>query len=247
MKNIFRISRIILLILSVFLLHSCKKDKSTPNLTYGKVTDIDGNVYKTIIIGTQTWMAENLKSTRYSNSDLIGTTTPATKDISGESTPKYQWAYDGNENNVSIYGRLYTWYSVTDSRNVCPNGWHIPTDVDWTTLTDFLVSKGYGYGLSENIAKSMAATSGWTTSTIPGTVGNDQPSNNSSGFTALPGGGRANYGPFFFHLGDSGYWWTLKGDNTYGYGWTISCGEKSIGGLNSIKWYGCSVRCVKDN
>ena len=134
------------------------------------VKDIDGNVYRTITIGTQVWMAENLKTTKYRNGDLIGTTTPATLVIEGESTPKYQWAYDGNESNVATYGRLYTWYVATDSRNVCPIGWHVPTDAEWTTLTDYLIKNGYGYGdgyKGMDIAKSMAATSGWVADETP--------------------------------------------------------------------------------
>ncbi len=93
----------------------------------GTVTDIDGNVYKIVTIGTQKWMAENLKVTKYRNGDLIGTTTPASKDISTESSPKYQWAYNGtaNADTINTYGRLYTWYAVTDNRSVCPTGWHI--------------------------------------------------------------------------------------------------------------------------
>ena len=67
-------------------------------------------------------MVENLKTTKYLNGDLIGTTAPDTLDISGESTPKYQWAYEGNESNVMAYGRLYTWYAATDSRGICPTG-----------------------------------------------------------------------------------------------------------------------------
>ena len=106
------------------------------------VKDIDGNIYRTITIGTQVWMAENLKTTRYRNGDLIGTTTPATLVIEGESAPKYQWAYDGNESNVATYGRLYTWYVATDSRNVCPIGWHVPTDAEWTVLTEFTALPG---------------------------------------------------------------------------------------------------------
>lgn len=103
------------------------------------VKDIDGNAYRTITIGTQVWMAENLKTTRYRNGDLIETTTPATLDIEGERTPEYQWAYDGNESNVATYGRLYTWYVATDSRNVCPTGWHVPSDDEWIVLTDYLI------------------------------------------------------------------------------------------------------------
>ena len=129
MKNIFRISGGILLILSIFLFHSCKKDVLIPH-NYGAVTDIDGNVYKTIIIGVQTWMAENLRTKRYNNGDLIETTTPATLDINAEIIPKYQWAYSGYEDNVATYGRLYTWYTLTDSRKVCPSGWHVPSDAE---------------------------------------------------------------------------------------------------------------------
>ena len=109
---------IIVVLLSTFIIQSCRKevDKEVDNT----IKDIDGNVYITVTIGTQVWMVENLKTTKYRNGDLIGTTTPATKDITNETTPKYQWAYNGNESNVDIYGRLYTWYAVTDSRNICP-------------------------------------------------------------------------------------------------------------------------------
>src|SRR5664279_2839934 len=129
MKNIIRILEKILFI---FLINYCKKDIC--NL----IENIDGNVYTSVNIGTQVWMVGNLKTTKYSNGELIGTTTPATLDISLETTPKYQWAYDGNESDVSIYGRLYTWYAVTDSRNICPTGWHVPTDAEWTTLNTYL-------------------------------------------------------------------------------------------------------------
>ena len=102
------------------------------------VTDIDGNQYNTVTIGNQVWMAENLKTTKYQNGDEIGTTTPATLDISGETSPKYQWAYNGSEANVNTYGRLYTWYAVADERNICPAGWHVPSDDEWKTLEMFL-------------------------------------------------------------------------------------------------------------
>ena len=166
------------------------------------VKDIDGNVYPTITIGTQVWMAENLKTTKYRNGDLIGTTTPATLDIEGEITPKYQWAYAGNESNVATHGRLYTWYVATDSRNVCPKEWYVPTDAEWTTLTDYLIKKGYGYGggyKGMDIAKSLAATSGSVADETPGSTGNDQLSNNSTGFTAITGGARLEDGNLIAH------------------------------------------------
>jgi uncharacterized protein (TIGR02145 family) len=83
---------------------------------------LDGNIYKTILIGSQVWMAENLKTTKYHNGILIGITTPATFDIHSKTSPKYQWVYGGDENNVATYDRLYTWYAVTDDKFLCPTG-----------------------------------------------------------------------------------------------------------------------------
>jgi uncharacterized protein (TIGR02145 family) len=213
----------------------------------GVVKDIDGNSYKTLKISNQVWMAENLKTTKYCNGDLIGTTTPATLDISGETTPKYQWAYDGNESNVAIYGRLYTWYAVTDSRNVCPAGWHVPIDAEWTTLKDYLTNNGYGYGGSgSDIAKSMAATSGWTTYGTVGTVGNDQASNNRSGFTALPGGYRGGSG-YFDSIGYTGSWWSSSAyDATYAWHSILLYTKENAGRYYNSKELGFSIRCVRD-
>jgi uncharacterized protein (TIGR02145 family) len=213
------------------------------------VTDIDGNSYNTIKIGTQVWMKENLKTTRYSNGDLIGTTTPATLDISGESTPKYQWAYAGNESNVATYGRLYTWYAVTDSRDICPTGWHVPTDAEWTVLTDYLTNNGYGYqGSGSDIGKSLAATSGWRDDTTPGNVGNDQASNNSSGFTALPGGGRWADGTFHY-IGDDGYWYSSTEFPTatvYGRAMTFYSNNVIRRSGQLPTGSGDAVRCLRD-
>jgi uncharacterized protein (TIGR02145 family) len=211
------------------------------------VKDIDGNVYKTVTIGTQVWMAENLKTTKYRNGDLIGTTTPATLDISGESTPKHQWTYDGNESNVATYGRLYTWYAVTDSRNVCPAGWHIPTDDEWTTLTNYLTNNGYGYeGSGSDIAKSMASTSGWTTDPTAGNVGNDQASNNRSGFTALPSGYREGDGTFY-DVGSNGGWWSSSEySSTNAFFRCMYYDISSVYRFNLGKENGFSVRCLRD-
>jgi hypothetical protein len=102
------------------------------------VKDIDGNAYKLVTIGTQVWFSENLKTTRYRNGDSIGTTIPAEKDILSEIAPKYQWAYNGDNSIVGVFGRLYTGNVVIDSRGVCPVGYHVPSDAEWTTLTDLL-------------------------------------------------------------------------------------------------------------
>jgi uncharacterized protein (TIGR02145 family) len=170
----------------------------------GTVSDAEGNSYYTITIGTQTWMASNLNTTKYRNGDLIPTTAPANLDISAESSPKYQWVYDGNNSNSSIYGRLYTWYAATDTRNVCPAGWHVSTQDDWINLEDYLVSNGYKYeGTSSStynnkIAKALAGTSLWQSSQTSGAVGNTDFTlyRNKSGFTALPSGARYLSGQF---------------------------------------------------
>jgi len=207
-----------------------------PGLTYGSVKDIDGNIYKTIIIGSQTWMAENLKTTKYCNGDLIGTTTPAKLDILAESTPKYQWAYPGNENNAAIYGRLYTWFSATDSRNVCPTGWHIPTDSEWTTLINYLGGENIAGGKLKEVG-----TSHWISPNTDAT--------NSNGFTALPGGYR-HFSGSFEDFGYFGRWWSSTERGDLNPVWYI-CLENyfSIAKRYNFgnKKNAYSVRCVKDN
>lgn len=197
------------------------------------VTDIEGNVYKTVIIGKQIWMAENLKTTKYRNGDLIGTTSSANLDISGESTPKYQWSYDGNESNVAAHGRLYTWYAVTDNRNICPSGWHIPTDAEWTALTDYLEG--------ELVAGDKLKETGTTHFNPP-----NSGATNESGFTALPGGYRYSTGTFNF-LGNYGYWWSASESST-GSSWyrNVYYNYNNVYRQHNIKKIGFSVRCIKD-
>jgi uncharacterized protein (TIGR02145 family) len=197
--------------------------------------DGDNNHYTTLQIGTQTWMAENLKTTKYLNGDLIGTTVPATKNILSESNPKYQWSYDGNESNVATYGRLYTWYTVADNRGVCPAGWHIPTDAEWTTLTDYLGGA--------SIASGKLKESGLAHWGSPNTG-----STNETGFTALPGGARS-YDGTFFYIQYGGTWWgsTLH-TQTDSYGRGMVYNGVDVGytyGANEQK-AGFSVRCVKN-
>ena len=198
------------------------------------ITDIDGNIYATVKIGNQVWMAENLKTTKYKNGDLIGTTTPAALDIYGESMPKYQWAYDGNEDNVATYGRLYTWYTITDSRGVCPTGWHVPTDGEWTELTNYLSG--------ESVAGGKLKESGTIHWASPNTG-----ANNESGFTALPGGSRTAAGVFNY-IGSLGFWWSATEEYT-DYAWYRIM---YYNGSNVYRDYdygskdGFSVRCIKD-
>jgi len=213
------------------------------------VTDIDGNVYHTVKVGSQTWMVENLNTTRYRNGESIGTTTSANKDISGESAPKYQWTYNGDENNASKYGRLYTWYAVNDSRNLAPTGWHVASDAEWTTLENYLIANGYNYDgttTGNKIAKSLAATTDWNSYTGIGTIGNDLTKNNSSGFAALPGG--RYYSGTFYGIGDYGSWWSsTEGSTTSAWFRNLYYDHINLSRLNLSKSYGFSVRCVSDD
>ncbi len=212
-------------------------------------TDGDDNNYPMVEVGTQIWLSENLKTTRYLNGDIIGTTTPSTLDISDEITPKYQWACGDSETNVSEYGRLYTWYAITDNRKVCPAGWHVPSYDEWTILTDYLTNYGFGYGGSgDDIAKSMAATSNWTEFSDAGTIGNDQARNNSSGFSALPSGDRYFGGIFTDKIGDSSYWWSSSeySDSNAWYWITCNSCRYVYRFYESKKSNGGSVRCIRD-
>jgi len=205
--------------------------------TYGSVSDIDGNVYKTILIGTQTWMAENLKTTKYRNGNLIGTTTPTTLDVSYYvyyPAPAYQWAYAGDESKVATYGRLYSWYAVVGS-TVCPTGWHVPNDSEWTTLITFLGGENVAGGKLKE-----TGTSHWSTPNTGAT--------NISGFTALPGGYRSSTG-ISYAIGADGNWWSSSD-----YYARTACYRIMTSSYNGVfgsnrgsdKPIGMSVRCIKN-
>ena len=146
----------------------------TLNTKAQTISDIDGNIYNTITIGTQIWTKENLKTTRFSNGDSIATTALP---INNDSTSIFQWAYNQDSLNIPVYGRLFTWYAVTDSRNVCPTGWHVPSEAEWLSLANFLG----GDTIAGDKMKETGTTHWLSTSNMV---------TNSSGFTALPGGKR---------------------------------------------------------
>lgn len=215
-------------------------------IDYGQLSDVESNLYKTIIIGSQEWMAENLKTTKYSNGDPIPNV-PVGDEWSQLYDGAYCW-YDNNEAaNRETYGALYNWFAGADSRNVCPQGWHVPGDADWTVLTDYLISNGYGYGGSgEDIAKSMAATSGWISNTTVGTIGNDPASNNSSGFSALPGGVRIRSGNFAVSEYTSSMWSGSERSYNYGNALTLTGEFLNLSRGYTFKQDGASIRCLKD-
>ena len=214
------------------------------------LTDIDGNIYKTVKIGTQWWMAENLKTT--SLNDGTGITLNTDDRIWRELLiPAYCW-YNNDESTYKIlYGALYNWYAVSTGK-LCPSGWHVPTNADWEMLQNYLSSNGYNFDgstVGQSVAKSMGSTYGWNPTTRVGAIGNtDYPDKrNASGFTGLPGGFHfIALGPAS-RAGMNGYWWsaTLIDDANAMYR-MLDFENISLMTMEGRKGYGCSVRCLKD-
>lgn len=196
------------------------------------ITDADGNVYETIRIGSQTWMAENLRTTKFRNGDDIATTNPV-RDIQEEIAPKYQWAYDGLTANAPVYGRLYTWYAITDERGVCPANWHVPTDSEWTTLIDVLG----GADLAGGKLKAI----GYLYWESPNTG-----ANNNSSFNARAAGYSFSAGGFT-ELGNTANFWTATPElEDFAWYRSLSYNSAVVSKYNITRKYGYSVRCIKD-
>jgi uncharacterized protein (TIGR02145 family) len=198
----------------------------------GTVTDIDGNVYKTIKIGTQTWMIENLKVTHYND----GTAIP---NVTDDNTWKglTTGAYCNYKNDASIaatYGKLYNWYAVTNIKKLAPKGFHIPTDAEWTTLYNYLGNyREVGMKIQEQGTDHWVANTGATNSTL---------------FTGLPGGGRIFSGSRtqYDSMRYDGYWWSTTANGTSN-AWYMDLYVKGyFERHDSPKYYGYSVRCIKD-
>ncbi len=195
------------------------------------VTDIDGNVYNTVVIGKQVWMVENLKVTKYRNGDPI----PNVKDdLEWKNTNIGAYCdYNNKPSNSEIYGRLYNWHAVSDSRGLAPKDWHIPTEADWQVLVDYLGGNDDAGGKLKE-----AGTTHWGN---PNTG-----ANNKSGFSALPAGYR-NYEGIFSDLGYDASWWTSS-DQYMRYAWYRSLTYSSAGISNHYfhRELGFSVRCIRD-
>ena len=208
----------------------------------GTLTDVDGNNYITVKIGTQWWMAENLKVTRYRNGVSIPNVTSAAT-WSTRTTGAY-CDYDNNSSNVTIYGRLYNLYAIHDDRILAPAGWHVPTDNEWKTLEKYLgMSQAQAdgttwRGTNEGGKIKETGTLHWSSPNTGAT--------NESGFTAIAGGYRAVDGVFCY-LKDYAIFWTSTSYSA-GKAWerTLHCGYSSISRVTNSKVYGFSVRCVKN-
>jgi len=205
-----------------------KADNST-------VTDIEGNSYKIVKIGTQVWMAENLKTAKYND----GTTIPNVTDYDQWSNlTTGAWAYYNNDAaNNAKYGKLYNWYAVNPTtngnKNICPTGWHVPTDAEWTVLTDYLGGASVAGGKMKEVG-----TTNWRSPNTDVT--------NTSLFTGLPGGARFYLG-YYNAIGFNGFWWSSTEYNTsdawYRY---LNYYDGNAYRYSYGKSYGLSVRCLRD-
>ncbi len=197
-----------------------------------KVEDIDGNDYSVVVIGSQEWIGSNLKATRYNNGDPIPLET-----LFGEWSSKTTGAYCYYDNQVAYrdtFGLLYNYYAVIDSRNICPAGFHVPTDAEWTTLITFLGGTTVAGGkLKESGVKHWIE---------PNTDATDD-----FAFSALPGGYRNGSGGAYQFVKSLGYFWSSSEFSaTNGYMRYISNNSASITRNNSVKSTGYSVRCIRD-
>jgi uncharacterized protein (TIGR02145 family) len=192
------------------------------------MTDIDGNIYKTIKIGSQWWMAENLKVTRFRNGDAIPMVS-ALAEWGSQNAGAYCW-FNNDILKKDTCGALYNWSVLTDNRLVAPTGWHIPTMAEWLVLTDFL-------GGDSIAGAKMKSDSEW----FGGGNGT-----NSSGFTAFPGGFRDYEGNFMHSDGNAVFWTLTAIDKDYALFWYLYAEGNDIVWNATYKKEGLSVRCVRD-
>ena len=214
----------------LLLISSCKKDNnaSVPLLNKSPVTDVDANTYNTLLIGNQTWLAENLKVTKFND----GTVIPLVEDSLAWSILTSAGYCTSKQQSITEFGAMYNWYAV-NSGKLCPEGWHVPSDDEWTTLTTYLGG--------EDIAGGKLKEFGSVHWLSPNTG-----ASNESGFTALPGAGRYFDGTFW-GIGMYGNWWSST-EKSADVAWLRNL-HSSDGGIyrdNSPKGSAFSVRCIKN-
>jgi uncharacterized protein (TIGR02145 family) len=198
--------------------------------TTNTATDIDGNTYETVQIGSQIWMKENLRTTKYANGDVIPNVTDGNQ-WSNLTTGAWS-CYSNNNQTQNLFGNLYNWFAVADQRNICPTGWHVPSDVEWITLTDYLGGGSVAGGKMKSTAIYWQSP--------------NQDATNESGFSGLPGGFRALEGSFM-GIGNSSIWWgSSEYDTGSAWYWSLYFNYGGLSWNVDSKEDGMSVRCIKN-
>ena len=241
-------------IIGLIFLTSCSKSDDITNQEPNSnvVTDIEGNSYNTVEIGTQIWTKENLNVSRYRNGDPILQVANINE---WNSLTTGAWCYYKNEeSNGVIYGKLYNWYAINDPRGIAPEGWHIPSTNEWILLKDFLITNGFNYDQTttgNKIAKSLASKNLWAqnkglegfsgNNPVLGDIGFGLLSNNTTNFTALPAGERDG-------TGSNANWWSSTSvSSTNAVGYRLEFNSSSLILLNNkSKRAGFSIRLVKN-
>ncbi len=245
MKNKFWFIQLFLILL-LTIATSCKKDEVVikypsgsilfnQNLTYGQMIDQDGNSYKTIEIGPQTWMAENLRTTKYRNGFPIANITENQPWITATIGAYCKYDLIKNIDTIDLYGKLYNWFAISDSRNIAPEGWHVPTDNEFNDLITFL-------GGSDMAGGKMKESG------ILNWLAPNNDASNSSGFTALPSGSRGDWDGSFNFIGENSFFWSNTQYDSYT-AWCYSLSFNDANFKGSYGWNkhsGASVRLVKD-
>ena len=215
------------------------------------LTDIDGNTYNTVQIGQQCWMKENLRTTKYADN------TPIAQGSEPSTTTAYWYDPNNDASNKYTYGLLYNWPAVMRNasssntnpsgvQGICPTGWHVPSDAEWTQLTDYVSSQSeYVCGSANTyIAKALASTTGWNGSTETCAVGNTLADNNATGFSALPAGA---YFAMYNYFGDYAYFWSATESwSSFAYSRYLYSNYAYVYHNGYGKSYGFSVRCLRD-
>lgn len=203
-------------------------------MTY-RVLGPDDEGYHSVTIGTQEWLKENLSNTHYSDGSPIPNITDQNAWVAATSGAYCD--FDNNESNVALYGRLYNWAAVVDSRGVCPTGWHLPTLGEWDELANSLGGADVAGGAMKAEGTLQAGNGQWNEPNTGAT--------NSSGFTALPGGTRFDGGEFI-DLHSYGHWWAVEGDMNYAWATRLQDNTTVLEQHSNYSYIGHSVRCVRD-
>ncbi|MFM7016845.1 MAG: fibrobacter succinogenes major paralogous domain-containing protein [Bacteroidota bacterium] len=235
MRNLLLVKSVIFALVLFCLLGCSDDDPITSSNNVGSslptFTDIDGNVYHAVKIGTQTWMQENLKTTRFKNGSYLKSNLSDTAwqvNVTGACAD-----YNNDPPISTVFGKLYNWYAVTNPLGLCPSGWHSPSDAEWTTLINYLGGDSIAGAKLKEVGLSH-----WSSPNVGAT--------DSVGFKGLPGGYRLSLGGYF-NIYALGFWWSATQDSLTGaYLRTLSATNERIDRYNYKETYGFSVKCIKD-